>query len=369
MNGMKKALIVIGVILALVVAGVFVLPRVLPGLQPGGAENTFQTEPAQKGSLTAYVGASGTVRTNQTADLLWQTSGKVGSVNVQKGQQVAANEDLASLAQTSLPQNIIMAQIDLVSAKKDLQNALDNTEARSNAQLALIQAQQALQDAEKESRSKLYRRASQDTIDIARANLILANQELNKAEDFFASHSGGGENDPTYAAALSQLAKARQEKTRAEYNLRYTESLPDPLSVEEVYAKLDQAKAKLLTAKKEWERIKDGPDPSDVASAEARVAAAQATLDLDRLTAPFSGVITATLSRVTWSTPARLPSRSMISRACWWTSRFLRWTSTRSRKASRLSLPLMRSSTRFTRVRWSISARLARMSTGRSTTS
>ena len=83
----------------------------------GQAQNSFQTEAAKKGSVSVAVGATGSVRANQTARIAWQTSGKVALVTVQKGQQVEADAVLAELAPTSLSQNIIQAQADLVSAK------------------------------------------------------------------------------------------------------------------------------------------------------------------------------------------------------------------------------------------------------------
>ena len=84
----------------------------------------------------------------------------------------------------------------------------------------------------------------------------------------------------------------------AEYNLRYTQELPDALDVEKVYTQLELAQAKLLAARQEWERIKDGPDPDDITAAEVRVASAQATLDLARIDAPFGGTVTLVKSQV-----------------------------------------------------------------------
>jgi HlyD family secretion protein len=288
----KRVFIIIGVILVLAVVGVIALPRIFSSMKPGQAQSQYQTEAARLGNITVYVGATGSVRSNQTASIPWETSGKVGKVNVAKGQVVKADTVLGELDPGSVSQNLIQAQADLINAKDALDKLMNNSEARSNAHLALIQAQQALDDAEKESRSKLYQRASKETIDIARANLITANESLDSAENTFNQFSGLGEDSPVYAAALSQYARARQEQQRAEYNLRYVQDLPDPLSVEEVYAKLEQAKSKLLAAKTEWERIKDGPDPKDIATAQVRVDVAQATLDTVRLKAPFSGTVT-----------------------------------------------------------------------------
>lgn len=289
---LKKILIPLGIAAGLLVVGFLVYPQVASRLNSGQNQATYQTEAARLGSLTGYVGATGTVRANQSATVAWQASGQVANVRVVKGDQVEAGAVLSDLKQTSLSQNLINAQAELINAKKALRDAQDNSQARANAQLALVQAQQALEDAQKESRSSLYQRASQETIDIARANLITANEALDNAESIYNMNTGAGEDSPVYAASLTQLARARQDQQRAQYNLDYAMGLPDALSVEEVNAKLEQAQAKLLAAKQEWERVKDGPDPDDVAVAQARVDAAQATLDSAHIEAPFAGTIT-----------------------------------------------------------------------------
>lgn len=292
---MKKILIIVGVIVVLLVSAYLLLPRLL---SQQGAQTDYQTEAVKKGSLTAFVGTTGSVEASQSASLAWQTSGQVEQVLVEKGQVVEADEVLARLSPDSLSQNIIQAQAELVQAQTALDEVMNNREARANARLALIEAQQALEDAEKESQSKLYQRASQNTIDIAKAHLITAEEALDSAESQFSQVNGLGDSSPVYAAALSNLARARQERDRAEYNLRYTQELPDALEVEKVYTKLELAQAKLLAARQEWERIKDGPDPNDITAAETRLASVQATLDLVRIAAPFTGTVTQVDSQV-----------------------------------------------------------------------
>jgi HlyD family secretion protein len=282
----------------LAVIGFLAYPSLAQNFGGGQAQTTYQTEAAKKGDVSVTVGATGSVRANQSAIVMWQTSGKVASVNVHKGQQVAADAVLAELANSSIAQNILQAQVDLVNAQTALDKAINNNAARADAHLALIQAQKDLDDATKEAQSKLYQRASQETIDIARANLITANEALAQAESLYQQTQGAGQDSATYAAGLSQYAKARQQQQAAEYNLQYAQDLPDALSVEEVNAKLEQAKAKLLTAKQNWEKVKDGPDANEVQAAQVKVDIAQATLDLARLVAPFSGTITQVDSQV-----------------------------------------------------------------------
>jgi HlyD family secretion protein len=255
-------------------------------------DSAYQVEAAKVGDISVSVGGTGTVRANQTANLTWDTSGKVSDIYVKKGQQVIEDEVLAELDSTSLSQSIILAQVDLINAKDALDKAINNTEARADAHLALIQAEQALEDAQDEADSKLYQRASQETIDIARANLITANQALDDAEELYNRTKGAGEDSLVYAAGLTQYAQARQEQTRAEYNLRYVQDLPDALSVEEVNAKLEQVKAQYLSAKEEWEKVKDGPNEEDIQAAQAKVDSAQAALNMAQIEAPFAGTIT-----------------------------------------------------------------------------
>jgi HlyD family secretion protein len=294
----KKIFITLGILLVVAVVGFFAYPLIKSKISPGEAQSAYQTEAAKKGSVTVTVGGTGAVRANQSATVIWQTSGQVSNVTVEKGQTVASDEILAELESTSLSQNIIQAQADLVNAKDALDKAMTNTQARADAHLALVQAQQELDDAEKNAQSKLFQRASKETIDIAKANLINANQALDTAEDIYNQVKSRGTEDPVYAAGLSQWARARQDQIKAEYNLRYVQELPDPLDVEEVNAKLEQAKAKLLTAKQNWEKVKDGPNQNDILTAQVRVDALQATIDLAHIKAPFEGTITKVSSLV-----------------------------------------------------------------------
>jgi HlyD family secretion protein len=64
------------------------------------------------------------------------------------------------------------------------------------------------------------------------------------------------------------------------------------LDVTNAQANLDVALANLDKAKKDHEKILKGPDPEDLAAAEARVDAVQATLDSAFITAPFDGTVT-----------------------------------------------------------------------------
>ncbi len=261
--------------------------------QAQAAQNSaFQTELVRRSELTALVGATGTVRANQTAVLAWQTSGQVGEVRVEVGQQVSADEVLAELKKSTLSQSLILAEADLVNAKKALENLLESDVARAQAQLNLAQAQEAYKKAQDQRASKNFQRASNLTLDEARTNLELARLELKEAERVYDLFDHLEVDNPQRMNAYSRYLAAQRNFQRAQANLNFLESRPDELEIEKADANLAVAEANLREAEREWERLKDGPHPDDIRAAEARIAAIEATLELARLRAPFAGTIT-----------------------------------------------------------------------------
>ena len=132
------------------------------------------------------VGATGTVRANQTANLGWQTSGKVAEVSVEPGDLVKKDALLAELEPTTLAQNIILAKADLVGAQKALDDLLQSGTPAAQAGLALVNAKQALEDAQNKVDSFKYKRATTEQVDNAKANLALAalnGEDLQKIVD------------------------------------------------------------------------------------------------------------------------------------------------------------------------------------------
>jgi HlyD family secretion protein len=300
---MKKPIVrwiaLIVVLVGIVAAGwFFVVPRVISLIDAQTAVSPYITVQIQKGDLSTTIDANGAVRSKQTTVLVWSTTGVVGQVNVTRGQVVSTDDELAQLKDSSLPQTIILARANIVTAQKTLDNLLNTSTARANAEMTMLKAQKNLDDVTKAQRSKQYQVASQEMIDIVHASLILANDALDKATKVYDYYDGGDQNNVNYAAALSMYAKARQNQMTAQYNYDYVRGLPNSLDVETANAAVDVAQANLEAAKQEWERVKDGPNPQDVAAAQAQVAAAQAILDMAYIKAPFSGTVTVANSKV-----------------------------------------------------------------------
>jgi HlyD family secretion protein len=287
---MKRRTIVIVVIVALLVAGFFGYRYFQQ--QSAAAATNYQTVALERGSLTAIVGATGTVRANQTAMLSWQTTGTVGKIHASVGDLVKTDEVLAELLRSSLPQNVIMAESDLISARRNLEDLRDSNLVRAKAQQDLVNAQKAVEDAQERVDSKSYTIASQDVIDVSYANYILAQNEVDRQQENYDGMAYLPEDDANRAAALSVLAAAKQRRDTALANYNRAKSRPDELDINLADANLEIAKANLADVQREWERVKNGVDPNDLAAAQARVESIEATLGLANVKAPFNGTIT-----------------------------------------------------------------------------
>lgn len=287
---MKRRTIIILIILAAALVGGYFLLQNMQN-KKAAAANNFQTESISRGSLTAVVGATGTVRANQSALLAWQTSGQIDEIKAQVGQQVAVDETLATLNTASLPQTIILAKADLVAAQQSLDTLLNSSLPQAQAKLALANARNDLDDAENQYLWDSNPRGSEDQINSAEANLVLAQNQLDNAETMFGYVDDREKDDPAYAQALLALNNARTavDNAQANYNYLSGNTTPDVALAE---AKLSVAQARLDDAEREWERLKDGPDPDDIAAAQARIDALTATISQDHITAPFAGTIT-----------------------------------------------------------------------------
>lgn len=205
----------------------------------------FQTVPVERGNLVASVGATGSVRAKQSASLIWQTSGIVQAVNVEVGSRVARDEVLASLDKTSLSQNIILAEADLLSAQKALEDLLTSDTARLESLAAVDKAEKAYKKAYN------WRMKLNGKIEIT---------------DYFYEFG---------------VLKSRQYKGYASED-----------TIAQADKDLALAESRLADARRAYERLLDGPDSAEAVAAQARVAAAQATLNMAHLIAPFGGSIT-----------------------------------------------------------------------------
>src|SRR5215211_8788623 len=208
----------------------------------------FQTVPAERGTLTATIGATGTVRAKQTAVLIWQAAGTVDTVNVKVGDNIPADFVMAFLEKASLPQTVITAEADLVDAQMALDELLNSDTARAQAVINLRDAQETYDKAAN------WREELNGKIHVKK---IVYKKYKNRKIPILKEYRGYADEET--------IAKADED--------------------------LALAKAKLDDAQREYDRLTAG-NTTEIAAAQARVEAAQATLNLARVIAPFGGTVT-----------------------------------------------------------------------------
>jgi HlyD family secretion protein len=246
----KNRTILIILLIVVIAASAFIFVR---GSNADTASQ-YQTATVERGNLTATIGATGTVRAKQTAVLVWQAAGTVDTVNVKVGDNIPSGFVMAYLSKTSLPQSVIMAEADLVDAQKALDELLSSDTARAQAAIDLEVAQEA------------YDRAA------------------------------------NYLQYLQVSPRVPQTETRVflqqrrwgwEYTSK-TKPFKGPAPAEWIADAEDDLALKtsqLEDAQREFERLNNG-NTEEIAAAQARVDAAQATLNLARVIAPFAGTVT-----------------------------------------------------------------------------
>lgn len=277
----------------LVVVTVIIVIAISSNNAKKSAAAELQTQVLEKGDLTAIVGATGTARANQSATLVWQTSGRIEQISAGVGEKVKADQVLATLAESSLPQSIILAQSDLVTAQRNLDDLLNSNAATAQAQLNLANAQDNYDsvrwNAVYDGQIPI---TSADNYESIKASVVIAEQNVKNAQQYYDFFAGRNDDDAAKASALISLNNVKKELSRAQAKLDFFNKAPDASEVSISEGEVAVAKAQLDDAQREWERLKDGSDPADIAAARARVAAIEATINMAKVTAPFSGTIT-----------------------------------------------------------------------------
>ena len=128
-------------------------------LAPRPAEQTGRTVPAQRGTVSETVTATGTVETAGRVDLAFRSAGVVAAVDVAEGDPVVEGQVLAHLDDTAQLQA-------LASARSAYAQAVANADS---APLTLAAAQQSLSEAERNQ--QLNRRTYAESVSSAREAL------------------------------------------------------------------------------------------------------------------------------------------------------------------------------------------------------
>jgi HlyD family secretion protein len=238
------------------VVGVIILILIGLGISSASGGNIAVPTEATVTELTAAetIQAVGSLEAQPFASLTWKTNGLVRAVNVQAGDLVKAGDIMVSLQPSSTSTDIAGAQADLVEAQKELEDLLHSS-------TDLAQAAIDLKEVQEDYDKKLY----------------------------FVNYL----NDPTNAPFVDTnlyMEQTRQGGYEYRYSVR-TYRQPSASTLAEANNNLALAEGVLYDAQRTYDLLKAGADSPDVLAAQAKVEAAQATVNHLSIVAPFDGQV------------------------------------------------------------------------------
>jgi multidrug resistance efflux pump len=191
------------------------------------------------------------------------------------------------------------ARYELTSARYALDQLYDDPELKvAQAYQEVVDARIAVRDAQRRLNNLNVPTRSRD-IEQTRANVAILKDRMERARKDYRPFENKPEDNLTRAALLSKLAQIEKQYEDAVRKLNNQLGTVQELDLQEATADLQMAEARLQTAERDYELKKAGPDPEDVALAEARIdnaqaqlTAAEAALDDLLLLSPFPGTVT-----------------------------------------------------------------------------
>jgi len=269
--------------------------------------------PSPESEFAPVVSATGQVVPIEYATLSLAGGGIVAELPVAEGDLVKKGDLLVQLSgREQLEAALAAAQLEAIAAEQ----ALD--QVRDEEELARALAQSALATARDEVRKEEYdwtvqqegNRASDDSIDRARANVIVAKDVADEAKDDY-DDTPGKSDSARKANALAEYLSAKAALDAARRSLNWYTGHPTEIQQAMLDADVAVAKARLGLADQAWQDVQAGVDPDVLAMAEARVTqaqtsvrAAEAALRDSELRAPFGGSVAAVHLRPNeWAAP------------------------------------------------------------------
>ncbi len=282
--------------------GLLLIGALILGACDAGSAQETEVEPvAEPDAFVSVVSATGIVVPRQWATLSLPTAGIVAELPVSVGDQVESGSVLVGLSGAEqLEAAVAASRLEWVNASQALDTLIENADvAKAQAEQDLANARDELRDADYTWRVRQEgNRASGDAINAAEANLILAEDEVKKAQKAYNRVSGRRESDPVRALALSNLSAARQHRDSVLRNLNWLTGKPTDLQQALLDADVEVAQANVAEADRRLARLANGPDPRALEAAEMRLANAEAQLRAAEtaladllLRAPFGGTV------------------------------------------------------------------------------
>jgi multidrug resistance efflux pump len=236
----------------------------------------------------------------QFVDLSFNTNGLINEVLVQEGDIVTEGQVLARLSNLEqIGASIAAAELDVLNAQQSLDELYMNAPVEAAEALKeLADTPVEVTDAERQLEGLTKGEVSQADIDIAKANVAFAEKKKDDAWRVYEPYANKPEESLIRANLLTKYSEAQKEYDAAVRKLNQLEGTASEAKIAQAEADLALARVKYENAQRRYEILKNGPEPDQVAlanaqltNAEAQLASAQAALNDMELKAPFSGTI------------------------------------------------------------------------------
>jgi len=263
-----------------------------------------QTAVARLGDLVVSASGAGSVIAASEINLGFDEGGTLVELLAGVGERVQAGQVLSRLdtgkSEAEIALGIAQAQLDLLNAQQALndiyasadmdaaeallaaesaQQALDdlfNIELQqAQALQAVAEAEDAVAEAERDF-NNVRLTASQSDINAAYAEMVLAEAKLKDQQDLFKEVANKSDDNLDKANRQLKLNQAQDVYDSAVSTYNALTSTGSELDKSLTEAALKAAEAGLTEVQRDWERIKDGPTPGEIALANAQLTAAQA---------------------------------------------------------------------------------------------
>ena len=268
--------------------------------EPSAGEEELQTAVVRQGNLALFASGSGSLIPGREVELGFGATGPVAELNVHAGDEVEAGDILAVAGnREQLEAALASSELSLLEAQEALDAIYEGADrATAEAQLALGNALDALEDAQRtwQNQQEGYR-ASSTTIKAAEAELVVAQDSMERAKDKYDS-TAGSSDDPQKAQAYKDYAAAQQRYWSALANVNWYTGNPTETQQSILDGEVALAEAQLAEAQAAYNMLTEGPDPTKIRMAELRVDKAKAdlsvaleNLEASVIMAPFAGTI------------------------------------------------------------------------------
>jgi multidrug resistance efflux pump len=280
MNKMRPLIVVILVTLA---------GLALAACQLASGQGAGQETPTVVPVAVANTGivVDGMLVPQETVKLGFNSAGEVAEVLVEKGDVVKAGDVLARLGNREpLEASLANSRLELAAAQQELltaQNAKDQLykdlpERQTQALQALTDAKDGLRKATIKN-DNINSPASVADLNEARANLAVAKDRLEKAEDDFKQYENKSETNLQRAYYLSKLADAQRKYEAAQKNLNKLLGGSSEFFSSQASDELKIAQERLDQAQEDYDTLQAGPDPDELALVDGRIATAQSRIE------------------------------------------------------------------------------------------